>query len=425
MADVRILVTGASGFIGRRLTEALHGQGHEVICAGRRPNPAHCSGQVLADFTRDVEMEHWAPRLAGVEVVINAVGILREHGTQTFERIHFLTPQALFRACEACGVRRVIQISALGADEQASSAYHISKRRADAALAALPVDWVVLQPSLVYGPGGTSARFLTALASLPWIPLPGRGDQCVQPIHIDDLVAGVVALTHGAGPSRTRIPFVGPRPITLREMLAALRASMGLGPARFVPIPLWLVRSAARLGALVRTSLLDPETLGMLLRGNMGDPQTLRNVLGREPRAVTEFVAPAEAPSVRTLARLQWQLPLLRWSVAAVWIVTGIVSLGIYPVQSSYELLARVGVSGGLAPVLLYGAAAMDLAFGIATLALKKRRWLWLAQIAAITLYSLIIAVKLPEFWLHPFGPLLKNVPLVALIAFLYSMERR
>jgi hypothetical protein len=129
--------------------------------------------------------------------------------------------------------------------------------------------------------------------------------------------------------------------------------------------------------------------------------------------------------AVRVSAQLDWLLPLLRYSVALVWIVTGIVSLGPFPVSSSYELLARVGVSRALAPALLYGAALMDLAFGIATLLVKRRRFVWLAQTGAILLYTIIISAKMPEFWLHPFGPLLKNVPLLAAILALYHLEHR
>jgi hypothetical protein len=88
-------------------------------------------------------------------------------------------------------------------------------------------------------------------------------------------------------------------------------------------------------------------------------------------------------------------------------------------------LLARVGVPAVAAPLLLYGAAVMDLIFGIGTLFLRKRRMLWLAQIAAIALYTLIITWRLPEFWLHPFGPILKNLPMLAGILLLYRLERR
>jgi nucleoside-diphosphate-sugar epimerase len=100
-------------------------------------------------------------------------------------------------------------------------------------------------------------------------------------------------------------------------------------------------------------------------------------------------------------------------------------SVGLFPPQSSYELLARVGVPGALAPARLYAAAVMDLAIGIATWLLKRRRFVWLAQAAVIIVYTAIISVSMPEFWLHPFGPLLKNLPMLAAILVLYQLERR
>lgn len=86
-------------------------------------------------------------------------------------------------------------------------------------------------------------------------------------------------------------------------------------------------------------------------------------------------------------------------------------------------LLARVGITGLLAPVMLYGAALLDLVFGVGTLLLKKRRLLWLAQLAVIVAYSAIISWRLPEFWLHPYGPLLKNLPMMAAIWLLLELE--
>ena len=83
--------------------------------------------------------------------------------------------------------------------------------------------------------------------------------------------------------------------------------------------------------------------------------------------------------------------------VALVGLVTGILSLGVYPVSESYALLARVGLYGLTATVALYGAAGLDLALGIGTLVLRRRLWLWRAQIALIAAYSLIIAFALPE----------------------------
>ncbi|MES3020737.1 MAG: DoxX-like family protein [Pseudomonadota bacterium] len=128
--------------------------------------------------------------------------------------------------------------------------------------------------------------------------------------------------------------------------------------------------------------------------------------------------------SIREGARLDLRLDLrvLRWSLAAVWIATGAVVLGIYPREGSLALLARAGLGGNLALLALFGGALLDLGFGCLTL-WWPRRWLWRAQAAVIVVYSAIITVALPEFWIHPFGPLLKNLPILAIIWLLHQQE--
>src|SRR3954464_7609566 len=193
--NMRILLTGASGFIGRHLYDALCRRGHAVVTAGRTPLTAAQPGMfVPADFARDLRIGDWIPRLSGVDLVINAVGIVRETRFQTFDAIHVRAPCALFDASVVAGVRRVIQISALGADAGACSQYHLSKRRADEHLTGLPIAWTIVQPSLIYGPDGRSAKLFATLACLPWIPLVGIGDQMIQPVHIDDVSSGICTL---------------------------------------------------------------------------------------------------------------------------------------------------------------------------------------------------------------------------------------
>lgn len=422
-----VLLTGATGFIGRHLAEALAASGHKVVCAVRDPSrPGDPRfDYVCADFTRDFDAADWLPRVTGVDAVINAVGIIRERGAQTFDAIHSRAPRALFSACAQARVRLAIQISALGADDRAESRYHLSKKETDEFLAALPLRSVIVQPSLVYGDDGTSARLFTTLASLPLIALPGEGAQMVQPVHIDDLVAAVVALLNAPPDSATRLAVVGPQAMTLRAFLATLRRAMGLGPARFVAVPLFLVRCAAQAGRLLPGSLLDAETLRMLERGNTADAGPISRMLGRAPRPAADFIGRAGSDAARMQAKLNWLLPILRTSIALVWIVTGVVSFGLYPVADSYQLLARVGITGMLAPLMLYGAAVMDLVFGIATLVLRRRRWLWIAQIALIVFYTVVISWRLPEFWLHPYGPLLKNLPMLAAIWLMMELEKR
>lgn len=428
-----ILLTGASGFIGRHLVTKLLAAGHQVVVTSRRHRHGDAGGLrelalscVPADFTRDFSPADWLPRLEGIEVVINAVGIIREQDGQTFDAIHHRAPCALFAACATAGVRLVLQISALGADQEARSRYHLSKKQADDFLARLPLAFVIVQPSLVYGADGASARLFTRLASLPLLPRLGRGGQMVQPVHVDDAGEAIVALLDQPRYWGKRMPLVGPAPLPLTDFLARLRQAMGLRPTVSLPIPISLVRMAAAIGERVPHSLLDRETLQMLERGNTGDPAPMQALLGRPALPVPKFIAPDAAPCVRLQARLGWLLPILRLSLALVWIVTGLLSFGIYPVQDSYALLAPVGISGTLASVMLYTAATLDLAIGMAILTLRGRiwrRWLWLLQMGVMVFYSLIIAWKLPQFWLHPYGPMLKNLPMLAAIWLVMLLE--
>jgi uncharacterized protein YbjT (DUF2867 family) len=415
---MKVLVVGATGFIGSRLVAALDARGHKVLRGVRRPQGAR---DVAADFTRDRDERAWLPRLTGVEVVVNAVGILRESPGSSFAALHEEGPRALFRAAVAAGVGKVVQLSALGADDAARSRYHVSKRNADRLLATLPIRWVIVQPSLVFGAGGASAALFSRMAALPLVPLPGEGGQRVQPIHVDDLVAALVGVIEQDICDGERLVAAGPRPLALREWLATLRQQLGLGCARFVSVPMPLVRFAARYGP--SQSLLDEDSLGMLERGNEGSPARLSAVLGRAPRAPEDFVPREQAALWATQAQLGWLLPLLRASVAFLWLATAAVSFGLYPIQDSYALLARVGLTGTMATFALFGAAMLDLALGLGVLWLRRRHWLWRAQIALVVGYSAIIAVWLPELWLHPFGPLTKNVPFVAALVLLHELD--
>lgn len=285
---MNVLLTGASGFIGRHLASALRAAGYVVVEARRHIDDA--TAAVCADFSRDLSAREWMPKLAGIDAVINAVGILREHGNQTFERIHKRAPQALFTACVAAGVRRIVQISALGAD-RGMTRYFLSKRAADDYLVTLPLEWTIVRPALVFGAGGANTRLFTTLARLPIVPLPGRGEQIVQPLYIDDLTEAVVRVLSEASPNRARVDLVGPQSLTVRELLTGLRASMLLRSPRFLPIPMPLVRIGARVAGLSALSPLDRETLSMLEAGARGDPATIRLLLGREPRAVVSVTA--------------------------------------------------------------------------------------------------------------------------------------
>jgi uncharacterized protein YbjT (DUF2867 family) len=430
---MRVLLTGATGLIGGAIARALLQAGHELVCAVRDPSRLpldhpRCSA-VQADLAAVPSAAWWAPHLRGVDAVVNAVGILREQGTQTFQALHDRAPSELFRACAAARVPRVVQVSALGADASGTTGYQRSKWAADEVLRGLPLAGAVVQPSLVYAPQGASTGLFLQLATAPALLFPLRGGMQVQPVHLDDVVAGVYALLQqpATGGVET-IAFVGPQPLRLRDYLSALRTQLGAGRGPLVlPLPVLLFRLGARLAGRIPASALDADTAHMLLQGNTASAGPFERLLGRSPRPAAGFIAPAEAPALRGQGVAGWAVPLARLALAALWIWTAIVSLGLYPVEQSLALLARVGLHGALGTAALYGAAGLDLLLGVLTLwsPARWRPWVWAAQLALIAGYTALITLFLPEHWLHPYGPISKNLPIMALIAWLWALEPR
>ena len=415
--------------IGSRLARALTARGHHVTGASRSDDPrAKLWAFVRVDFAQVPEPGWWVPQLRGMDVVINTVGIFAEHGSQTFDALHTRAPAALFSACALAGVPLVIQVSALGSDSQAATAYHLSKRAADEALRALPLASFIVQPSLVYAPEGASASFFNRLAVLPMLVLP-QGP-LVQPVHVDDVIEGLLALCQApASPSELSsrtVAFVGPRPLALPEYLAGLRQGLGRsGRAWVVQLPGRWCLALASLAGRFPGSFVSRDAVSMLLRSNVADVAPFARLLGRPPRGVEAFIAPDAAPGLYRETIFSLMRPAMNGSIALVWLWTGIVSLGLYPVAGSLQLLHDFGLHGGLANFALYSAAVLDLALGVLTLVARGRlrRWVLAAQLLVIAAYTAMITARLPEWWLHPYGPISKNLPMVVLIGLLLALE--
>ncbi len=427
---MKILITGATGFIGSHLLQALSAAGHQVVAAVRDVRDARqrwpdCDA-VAVDYCHDHDPEDWLPRLQGVEVVINAVGIINEHRRQTFGALHRDAPSALFRACAQSGVQRVIQISALGAEDTAFSQYHLTKRAADQCLMALPLNWTILMPSMVYGPGAKSMALFKALAALPVVPLIAKGDQAVQPVHVDDLCRAVLHIVVTNTPNRTRVSLVGPKPIIMKDLYAALRHWLGLDKAYFLSAPYWWVLLMARLGGALGDTPLTVDAVKMLRAGNTGDVAEVQRHFGFVPMDLPDALTRTPAQQAdRWYAGLYFAPPLLRLSIALVWLTAGVVSAFVFPVTQSYALLAQAGITAAWAPLLLYGASLLDVGLGLATLLAYRLPWVGALQIVVILCYTVIISVSQPDYWLHPFGPVVKNLPLVMATLVMMVLARR
>jgi len=416
-----ILLTGASGFVGRAVLAELLGRGHRVTACCRNPEQLTIRHERLATFAVDFNeadtVAAWWPRLQGIDAVVNCVGIIAETRNQRFEALHNQAASALFTAADRAGVGKAVQISALGADGTAESPYHVSKRTADDALRQLPLDWFVLQPSLVYGDGGQSAALFHALASLPIHCLPDGGRQFIQPVYIDDVAEAVGRCLDADTTGRKTLALVGPEAITYADWLAGLRRRLGKTGATAVSIPLRYAKLAASLGRWIGEPILSPDSIAMLARGNSADVSVLTDFLGRPPVNVTSrlFERPA-SQAERWQAGLYFLRPAARWVIALVWLWSGVTSLFFYPHDLSYRMLADTGIEGWIAALTLYALALMDIVFGVATLCRYRIQSLLLWQCYIVFAYSIVVACRLPEFIFHPFGPLLKNLPFLVLL---------
>ena len=427
---MRILITGASGFIGTQLTRSLQAGGHQIIACTRQPKALkYVSDNVEAvhiDFNKAYETSAWLPLLNNIDVVINAVGIFKETRQQTFNRIHAQTPSALFQACELAGVKRVIQISALGTDDTAFSPYHLSKLAADNCLQQLELDWVIVKPSIVYSRCSSSMNFFKAMANLPIVPIIENGQQQIQPIHIDDFCKAIRQMvsfnTHG----KINIDMVGPEPISIKELYSCLHQWLGKGLAHFISIPYSLTHFLAFLFAPLTKMPISADAINMLRKGNTADVQTFIDTFGFRPKSVEQIFKETPAQQTdRWHAGLYFLNPLLRFAIAFLWIYTGFVSAFVYPVEQSYKMLAEVGITEQWQPVALYSASLLNILFGLFTLVSYRLVLIGLLQITVIILYSILITFSLPEQWLHPFGPVSKNIPIIISILIMMVLSKR
>jgi uncharacterized protein YbjT (DUF2867 family) len=245
----RILILGGTGFVGRHICTRLSQAGWSAVVPSRSPAAArHLAGLPRVDVVpADVNDEATLIRLlAGADAVVNLVAIL--HGSEAaFEQVHVELPKKLARACAAAGVRRLVQISALGAALDGPSMYQRSKARGEAVLhteaAADFLDLTVLRPSVIFG---AQDKFLNVFAQLqrmfPLIPLAGA-DTRFQPVWVEDVAAAVMRCLQDDATIGQIFEACGPEVFTLRDLvrLAGQYAGVNQGRGRAVfalPMPL-------------------------------------------------------------------------------------------------------------------------------------------------------------------------------------------
>jgi uncharacterized protein YbjT (DUF2867 family) len=419
------LVLGGQGFIAGFLIAALRAHGWRVLRGVRgratREDERHCD---LAAMTAP---EQWREALIGVDAVVNAAGILRETGVQRFDAIHHDSPLAAARACAEAGVRRFVQISALGLPDD--GAFVASKHRFDDALLALPLSAVVLRPSVVYSAAGSygGTSLLRALAALPFAhAVPGAGDWPIQPISAEDL--GELVARAVEGEARGLFEVGGPEVLPLRDYQRTWRRWLRIPGDRVLRVPQALVGAQVALDERFGAGPMGATMWRMLRRGNIADDDmlpTLRVAFDFAPRTLDDALAahPSQVQD-RWHAQSYFVVPLLKGGFVALWLLSA--WAGFATPSARIEALAAGSPLADIAPVALArGAAGLDL---LLALWLASGRWpraCVALMLASVLAYTLVFGALLPALWLDPLGGLAKNLALLPALALLWVLVDR
>src|SRR5690606_6104485 len=334
----------------------------------------------------------------------NAAGLLTGSEAE-FAAVHRDAPRAALQALRGPAVL----VSAIGTG--ADTPFARWRRETEAVFAG----HIILRPGLVLADtsyGGSS--LLRAFAALPWrLPVVGTGGQLFNPIHAADLAA-VVAECLQAPPGLGPWEIGGPEVLGQADLAGALRRWMGLPAARLLRLPLPLARALGRLGEALRMGPVSATAVAQLEHGVLADPAPLLARIGTRPRGLSAFLA-ARPAGTQDLwqARLYLLKPLVRLALAAMWLASA--ALGLF--LPATEFLHRFGaLPGWLLEAMARAGGVADLMLGLALLRDWRPLRVAQAQIALVAAYTAGLTLIAPGLWLDPFGGLLKNLPVLALL---------
>jgi uncharacterized protein YbjT (DUF2867 family) len=413
---MHILVLGATGFIGRHITSVLLGAGHRVTGAGRRTAELARAFPGLDTLRLDLATAtdaDWQSALTSVDVVVNLAGQLN----RDLAAVHVEGPARLHRAAAAAGIRRIVLISAISARPGIDTDYARTKLAGEAALRQSGLPWTILRPSIVVAGdsfGGSSV--LRGLAGLPLLsPELPESEARFAPIHARDLgevVRRVIADERFVGQV---LEPAGADTLTTAELVAAYRRWLGFAPGFRLKLPAILLSLAGAIGERLGGPL-STTTLRQLQAGNDCDRHAFAAALGWQPRGLAEILRDEPAGvQDRWHARLFFLAIAVRLSLVLLWLGSAIAGL-FFGSPMALQFTGALGLPETLVPPLILGTALLDLAIA-ALLLTRHSRLAALVQLAVVLGYTMGLSLALPGLWADPFGALLKNLPILALIA--------
>ncbi|MDZ7371681.1 MAG: complex I NDUFA9 subunit family protein [candidate division KSB1 bacterium] len=283
---MKVLVTGATGFVGTVITERLQAAGHLARALVRTAAKAQFLQErgVEVRFGDATDRTSLHAALADCEAVIHLIAIIQEFPSRgvTFERINYEATLNLIEAAKACGVRRFLHMSALGATPDGPTPYFRTKGKAEEAVRRSGLEFTIFRPSFIYGRGDAVYSLLARMLRLsPFglFPLFGDGLYRSQPVAVQDVADGFVkALNLPVSVGKT-YDVGGPYPLPFREQIELIGKVIGKS-VRFLSLPLPLSRNFVRIAQLFPFSPIDLDRLTMLTSDNVCDPQPFAEELG-------------------------------------------------------------------------------------------------------------------------------------------------
>jgi len=425
-ASRKILVLGASGLIGRFITEDLRARGFEVVGVARRYSASQKNSPL--DLELPI-MSTDAPALArllrdrGIEVVVNCLGVLQDGPGSDTGAVHRDFVARLLLAIRDSGrAIRLVHISIPGTAETDRTAFATTKREAERLIAASAIAHAILRPGFVVAPAafGGSAM-LRALAALP-VDLPATERTApFQPVAVEDIAETIawLAVRDAADASAVTWDLMQPQPITLGGLIGHFRHAFGTQDWPRIALPPFLLNLGCKLGDL--TSLLGwmppvrTTAMAELRRGVTGDPAIWMAATGIVPKAIAQMVGRSASIQDKWFARLFLVKALVIASLVLFWLISGFIALVISYDAAANILRTHNFPQAMVAPVTVL-TSLMDMGIGI-LIAFRRTCALGLvAGIFASLGYMIGAAILTPDLWIEPLGALVKTGPAIVLM---------